>query len=60
VKKVGVGAQDPLVTWPSPNGRLVMLSHALPDELLGTLSVPNQSAWLKYVPPPDAEFQVAK
>ena len=44
VKKVGVGVQVPLVTAPSPNGKLVMVSQREPEELLRARSVPSQSA----------------
>src|SRR6266699_2642562 len=50
VKCMGLmSEQDPLVDWPSPKGRLVIVSQGLPLTLERARSVPSQSGWIKYV-----------
>src|SRR4029077_4900428 len=54
VKCMGLGLpQLPVVVWPSPNGRLVIVSQpVVAPARERTRSVPSQSAKVKYVFPP--------
>ena len=51
VKCMGLGSDCPEHVSQSPNERLVQVSYGPPVAVLRARSVPNQSAWMKYVVP---------